>query len=433
MVLKKERLLKTVLDALSILRSSCEDRGKSGLFDLNTIAEDFFCPFLNEMYGLNLVTLGRQQTAIDLADRDSGTAYQITSNGSKLKIQSTLDKYAEHKLFRLYPNLRVVVIGKRRNEYALTIPRNVRFDPDKDILDVATLGAAVRKLKTAQVERLAQIVESEFEKSISVANGVEVPLAPLEVSMNGESIQEPNASFTFLPEAGWAVDLVLRNASKEVLEPGDFSIALVLPPKLYIHDEWSSETPKFSYPVRLNRLQILYEMTHFDKLLPGVTKSYGIPLKTHEEKPLKVGESAKAIVRVHTRHGNAEYPVKIDAVTKDENVAAVRKRKKRASLTPNEHAVLKLSSFIRALEGESKNNLPSVSWIKTFGSIDPECKKLTKKDIIPRIFSTSNRKRLITYLDAVKGMYAVPMKRKDVREKFSRVCEAFGIDINELV
>jgi hypothetical protein len=73
------------------------------------------------------------------------------------------------------------------------------------------------------------------------------------------------------------------------------------------------------------------------------------------------------------------------------------------------------------------------NWVRTFGPIDPECKKLKKKDIITRIFSTSNRADLVNYLSAVKAMYAVPIKRPDVREKFARVCEAFGIDIGELV
>jgi hypothetical protein len=57
MVLKKEPLLKTVVDGLSILRAACESRGKLGLTDLHHLAESFLCPFLNEAYGLNLKVL----------------------------------------------------------------------------------------------------------------------------------------------------------------------------------------------------------------------------------------------------------------------------------------------------------------------------------------------------------------------------------------
>jgi hypothetical protein len=109
MVLKKELFLKTVVDGLSILRTSCESRGKLGLTDLHHLAESFFCPFLNEAYRLNLKVLESGHPAIDLADAKARVAFQISSDNSKAKMQNTLDTYSAKKLFSTYPSVKILI------------------------------------------------------------------------------------------------------------------------------------------------------------------------------------------------------------------------------------------------------------------------------------------------------------------------------------
>lgn len=97
----------------------------------------------------------------------------------------------------------------------------------------------------------------------------------------------------------------------------------------------------------------------------------------------------------------------------------------------NQAAILMLTSFIQTLEGGTKN-LPPVSWKRTFSPLDPVCANLTKKEMIRRLFSKTEHDTLVLYLGAVKGMYAQQMQRRDVQTKYAAVCQAFGVDYNEL-
>jgi len=106
---------------------------------------------------------------------------------------------------------------------------------------------------------------------------------------------------------------------------------------------------------------------------------------------------------------------------------------RKESTTPSEpHAVAKLIAFIQFLE--SDGYLPSRGWKRTFAVIHPEYAELRNKlEMAERLFSTSNRADLVTYLEAVKGMYAERIGRFGIEEKFVRVCNAFGIDYDELI
>lgn len=165
MVLKKEPLLKTVIDGLMMLKVSCEGRGKLGLVDLNHLAEAFFCRFLNEAYDLELKVLKTGHSAIDLADAAAGVAYQITSDNTKAKIQETLKNFATKKLFLKYPSIKILIIGNRKEKYSLRIPNEVTFDDASDVFDIRTIGEDIKRMKTAKVKKLADIVNEEIQSA----------------------------------------------------------------------------------------------------------------------------------------------------------------------------------------------------------------------------------------------------------------------------
>jgi len=89
-------------------------------------------------------------------------------------------------------------------------------------------------------------------------------------------------------------------------------------------------------------------------------------------------------------------------------------------------AKLKMKNFRRAV------GWPADGWAKTFKSIDPSYGDLTVNDIIDRIFSTTNPDELITYLETVKQMYGNVLKYEEALKKFKDVCNAFGIDYDQL-
>lgn len=99
------------------------------------------------------------------------------------------------------------------------------------------------------------------------------------------------------------------------------------------------------------------------------------------------------------------------------------RRREHSSVGPN--AVLKLKNFVRS------SGLAQHGWAKTFSAVDPAYGELTVDEIINRVFNTTNRDDLTTYLETVKSMYQVE-REESMRKRFEAVCNAFGIGYDEL-
>ena len=88
--------------------------------------------------------------------------------------------------------------------------------------------------------------------------------------------------------------------------------------------------------------------------------------------------------------------------------------------------MLKLKNFVRSM------GLAQYSWARTFADVDTAYKEMTREEIINHVFATSNRDDLVTYLETVKQMYQIPSCEDEVVERFTSVCNAFGIGYEEL-
>ena len=107
---RHEQALKTIVEALARIDSTCKLRGRAGLLDLHRSLQRFFCQFLNEAYGLNLTELDNIQTnfpAIDLGDQQGHRCFQITTSKIKEKIERTLRMYAKQRLHKQYGSIRI--------------------------------------------------------------------------------------------------------------------------------------------------------------------------------------------------------------------------------------------------------------------------------------------------------------------------------------
>jgi len=100
------------------------------------------------------------------------------------------------------------------------------------------------------------------------------------------------------------------------------------------------------------------------------------------------------------------------------------KRKEGANISPN--AVLKVKNFVRSV------GFAQYGWAKTFSAINPSYKDLTVDEIIERVFSTTNRDDIVTYLETMKHMYQNILRKEQSLEKFKNLCNAFGVDYEEL-
>ena len=142
-----------------------------------------------------------------------------------------------------------------------------------------------------------------------------------------------------------------------------------------------------------------------------------------------IGNIAPLCPNCHSQtHSSAKMtvnlsPKKIIAL-RDKWYDYCRARKDGSNISGN--ALLKLHIFIRSL------GLADHSWKKTFSVIDPVYEKMTREEIINRIFSTSNRDDLMTGLDTIKSMYTSQFVYEKIIKKFRNVCYAFGIDYDDL-
>ncbi|MFZ2492853.1 MAG: HNH endonuclease signature motif containing protein [Thermoanaerobaculia bacterium] len=127
-------------------------------------------------------------------------------------------------------------------------------------------------------------------------------------------------------------------------------------------------------------------------------------------------------------HSEAKLTVRLTAariqMLRDRWYQYCEKRRESSTISPN--AILKVKNFVRSVP------LAQHGWAKTFSAIDPSYRDLTVDEIINRVFATSNRDDLTTYLETVKYMYQVSPSSDDVQRRFIGVCNAFGIDYDEL-
>ena len=101
-----------------------------------------------------------------------------------------------------------------------------------------------------------------------------------------------------------------------------------------------------------------------------------------------------------------------------------KKRLDSSSIGAN--AMLKLKNFVRSM------GLAQFGWARTFADVDPAYGEMTRDEIINHVFSTSNRDDLVTYLDTVRQMYQLEACEPQEIERFRKVCNAFGVDYEEL-
>lgn len=166
-MMKRKKYIDNIIYSLSVLQTQLVMRNAVGLYDDNILAEDFFCGFLNLIYGCELSNLNIEQrntAAIDLGDPDSRIAIQVTITGSREKIQSTVDKFIGHELYKQYDSLKMLFLGDvPKLDKAIDTRGFIVFDKKTDILSIKSLVRDIRKLDIEQLRRLEAYLKEELE------------------------------------------------------------------------------------------------------------------------------------------------------------------------------------------------------------------------------------------------------------------------------
>ncbi len=159
-MLTRERYISDIAERLSWVTTSVELKNSLNLYDINIHAESFFCELLNLIFGYQLENLNHSKKnfdSIDLGDRESRIAVQITSQDTRAKVQETLDKFIENGHETKYNRLIVLIIGtKPQFRKPFNVASGFCFDADTDVWDTAYL---MNRINEKPVQDLLRIFD----------------------------------------------------------------------------------------------------------------------------------------------------------------------------------------------------------------------------------------------------------------------------------
>lgn len=184
------------------------------LHDSNVLLEDVFKEILNITYGLKLqnANLIKQNIkAIDLIDCSSKTIIQVSSDNSKAKVQTSLDKIELPK-YEGY-TFKFVCISKgvsHLKKYPFKVPEGISFNAETDCYDDKRILRDVLAKDIDTIRKLALYLEESIlpatadERRPSVITYVinrlaDEPLAEIAVNPDTKSFDlEPKIDFNSL-------------------------------------------------------------------------------------------------------------------------------------------------------------------------------------------------------------------------------------------
>lgn len=281
-----KRLTSIITSRLAYLSSEVRLSGSMNLLDSNVLLEDVFKEILNITYGLKLqnANLIKQNIkAIDLIDCSSKTIIQVSSDNSKTKVQTSLDKIELPK-YEGY-TFKFVCISKgvsHLKKHHFNVPEGISFNAETDCYDDKRILRDILAKDIDTIRKLASYLEESIlpatadERRPSVITYVinrlaDEPLAEIAVNPDTKSFDlEPKIDFNSLKK--WR-DII-----------SEYTVFSLLVDKIYRAYDEQGVNKSFAVLSSLHDLylNLASELTGdalFDKLLESV---YDIVNKDYE-------------------------------------------------------------------------------------------------------------------------------------------------------
>lgn len=156
-----------IIDALSDVAGQVSTRGRLGLTDLNKHAEDFFKTILNHLLSLSLVNLNvdrSNEPGLDLGDKTSNVAFQITATRTSAKVNDMLATLSDDQI-KTYSKIRILMIAGKQSSYTLDSTLSTRASfKECDIWDIDDLGKLCMDLPVDVLQLVYNHVRSELTR-----------------------------------------------------------------------------------------------------------------------------------------------------------------------------------------------------------------------------------------------------------------------------
>lgn len=151
---------------LSILKVYISLNNSAGLRDVNTISEHFFAGLLSKIFdsefeNMNLIKVNFP--AIDLGDTNKKVCYQVTYTNERTKLNETLQKFVEHKLYNTFEELNILILSDKKNYQPFNHVTGINFDPKKNIIDISSLMYLISRITdTNKLEQISDYLKREL-------------------------------------------------------------------------------------------------------------------------------------------------------------------------------------------------------------------------------------------------------------------------------
>lgn len=164
MQLAQEYLI-SIIGKLTHLVNYVQISNGAGFFDVNNIAEDFYCKLLAKIYDYkeleNLNDGKKNIAAIDLGDKDSGVCYQITSENTTTKVHESIQGFIKNEFYTDYKRLIILIIVSKHTHSKVSYDTKgyFSFDKDNDVKDISDLMSDITHKHTSNIPKLQEINE----------------------------------------------------------------------------------------------------------------------------------------------------------------------------------------------------------------------------------------------------------------------------------
>ena len=170
-------------EKLNTLAVRINVRSKLNLLELNIHSENFFAGLCNIIFDLDLKNLNllcQNIDGIDLIDYKNKVVVQVSSTCTTAKIENSLSKDIYTK-FKDY-NYKFMSISKNAStslkNKTFQNPHNMKFDPKKDIWDVALLLKNILNEAVEKQRKVYEFIKTELGKDVD-CDKIESNLAKL--------------------------------------------------------------------------------------------------------------------------------------------------------------------------------------------------------------------------------------------------------------
>lgn len=175
-MLLREKYIKEIARTLAALVACVKIENSIHFLDINSSCEDFYSKLLNLIFDRNYENLNTHQIntpSIDLADKVSGLAMQVTSDNTSQKIKDTIESFIEHELHEKYQRLDVLILGDKK-DYTTTFDTQGLFSfTNANILDYTDLIKEVNKLPIEKLEQVVDFLRREVDLPLRKAKKIE--------------------------------------------------------------------------------------------------------------------------------------------------------------------------------------------------------------------------------------------------------------------